>query len=333
MLARVRTPPQLFNPPPKHQASVLSSHSSPQATSPQPGSTVSGALFAVGAYGMWGLVPLYYIPIAFVGPLEILVHRSIWTMLTMVLLVLVFLRGRPLGPVMANPRLALPMITTGLIIGGNWLIFTWAVTNERVLETSLGYFINPLLNVLLGVVLLGERLRPLQTLAVGIAATAVLIRLVSFGTLPWVSLSLAFSFALYGLFRKRAPVDPLAGLLCESFVLLPLALGYFAWLAATGASAFVDGGMGLKGYLALAGPVTAAPLALFAAAAHRLPLSALGFVQYLAPSLSFLSAVFLLGEPFGLEQLVTFGLIWAALVVFLSDAIRHNHRQRRLVAA
>lgn len=292
-------------------------------------STAAGALCAVSAYGMWGFVPLYYVPISFVGPLEILVHRSVWTVLTMALLVFVVFRGRPMRPVWQNPRLALPMVATALIIGGNWLIFTWAVTNERVLETSLGYFINPLLNVLLGVILLGERLRTLQKVAVAIAALAVLIRLVSFGTLPWVSLSLAFSFALYGLVRKRAPVDPIAGLLCESAVLLPMALAYFAWIWAAGAAAFVDGGWGLKGYLMLAGPVTAAPLAFFAAAAHRLPLSVLGFVQYLAPSLSFLSAVFILGEPFGAEQLVTFGLIWVALVIFTTDAIRANRMRRR----
>jgi len=289
----------------------------------------SGALFAIGAYGMWGFVPLYYVPIGFVGPPEILVHRAIWTMLTMLLIVFVLFRGRPMRPVWQNPRLALPMIATALIIGVNWLIFTWAVTNERVLETSLGYFINPLLNVLLGVLLLGERLRPMQTVAVAIAGIAVMIRLVSFGTLPWVALSLAFSFALYGLVRKRAPVDPIAGLLCESAVLTPLAIVYFAWLWAIGGAAYLDGGWGLKGYLMLAGPVTAAPLALFAAAAHRLPLSVLGFVQYLAPSLSFLSAVFILGEPFGAEQLVTFGLIWVALVIFTTDAIRANRMRRR----
>jgi len=289
----------------------------------------AGALFAVAAYGMWGVVPLYYVPIGFVGPPEILVHRAIWTMLTMLLLVFVLFRGRPMRPVIDNPRLALPMIATSIIIGGNWLIFTWAVTNERVLETSLGYFINPLLNVLLGVVLLGERLRPLQMLAVGIAATAVMIRLVSFGTLPWVSLSLAFSFALYGLIRKRAKVDPLAGLLCESAVMLPVAIVYFAWLAATGTAAYLEGGWGLKAYLMLAGPITAAPLAFFAAAAHRLPLSVLGFVQYLAPSLSFLAAVFILAEPFGAEQLITFGLIWLALAVFTTDAIRANRMRRR----
>ena len=296
--------------------------------SPEP-SPATGALCAVAAYGMWGFVPLFYVPISFVSPLEILVHRSVWTALTMALLVFVVFGGRPLRPVWANPRLALPMIATAFIIGGNWLIFTWAVTNERVLETSLGYFINPLLNVLLGVVLLGERLRTLQKLAVAIAALAVLIRLVSFGTLPWVSLSLAFSFALYGLIRKRAPVDPIAGLLCESTVLLPLAIGYFAWLSAFGSAAFLEGGWGLKGYLMLAGPVTAAPLAFFAAAAHRLPLSVLGFVQYLAPSLSFLSAVFILGEPFGAEQLVTFGLIWVALAIFMTDAVRANRVRRR----
>ena len=213
---------------------------------------------------------------------------------------------------------------TTLLIGGNWLIYIFAVTHSRMLEASLGYYINPLVNVVLGVLLLRETLAPLVRVAVGIAATGVLWLGVYFGGAPWISLLLAVSFAFYGLLRKVAPVGPLIGLTVETLLLLPLAGGYLVYLIASGEAAFLSRRPVLDLLLVLSGPATAVPLLWFAAAARRLPLSTLGFLQYLSPTLQFLLAVLLYAEPFDRGKAIAFAFIWIALAVFAYHSVRRR---------
>jgi chloramphenicol-sensitive protein RarD len=247
-----------------------------------------------------------------------------WAFLVLAALCVAQRRGREIAAVFQARRTAAVLALAAAFIALNWLGYVWAVANARVLETSLGYYMNPLLNVLFGVAVLGERLeRPVQV-AVAIAAAAVAWLAVSAGHVPWIALLLATSFALYGLMRKLAPVGAVVGLLVETAFLLPLAGGYLAWAAATGRSAFVSSGATLGVLLALSGPVTAIPLLFFAGAARRLPLSTLGFLQYLSPTLQFLLAVLVYREPFDRARLVAFVLIWIALAVFAWHSARRG---------
>lgn len=275
-----------------------------------------GMLFAVAAYGLWGFAPVYWKLLHAAPASELLAQRVVWSLLLGALLIASTRSWREFARVLRSPRRVLPILASSLLIGVNWLIFLEAVNSGRVLATSLGYFLNPLVNVLLGVVFLGERLTRGQLLAVALGCVGVGLWAVDLGEAPWIALSLAASFGLYGLVRKVASVTPLVGFTLETLLLTPPALAYLAYLAAQGSMALPHEGPGVKALVVGAGVVTAAPLLCFTSAAHRLPLSTLGFFQYLAPSITFLLAVWLYGEPFGRTQAVAFSFVWAALVVF-----------------
>jgi chloramphenicol-sensitive protein RarD len=287
-----------------------------------------GLLYGVLAYGSWGFMPVYIKAVRGVPILEVLSHRVFWAFL--LLLALCWKQGE-LGTIRAairTPRTLALLAGSTAAIAVNWLAYIWAVANGHVLESSLGYFINPLVNVLFGDLILAETLdRPVR-IAVGVAAVGVLWMAIRAGHVPWVSLTLATSFGLYGLLRKLAPVGGLAGLTIETALLSPLAGGYIALAVATGRSGFLAGRPWIDFLLLMAGPVTAVPLLFFAGAARRLPLSTLGMLQYLSPSLQFLLAVFAYHEALDRPRLVAFVFIWTALVIFAV----HTARRTRLPA-
>ncbi|HEX7035509.1 MAG TPA: EamA family transporter RarD [Pseudomonadales bacterium] len=287
----------------------------------------AGVWFALAAYGLWGVAPVYFKLVDFAHPVEVVAHRIVWSVVVLALVIWL----RKLWPTMGQltRRQLGGLALSGLLISGNWLLFIWAIFNGRMLDASLGYFINPLVNVLLGVVFFREWLRPAQRLALAMAALGVLNEVLAVGLVPWVGLALATSFGLYGLVRKQIAVGAAVGLALETALVLPLALGYLWYAAAAGQSAFFDGSAAEVGLLVAAGPITVVPLVCFAAAAVRLPLSVLGFFQYLAPSAMLLLAVFVYGEPFRSSQLVTFGCIWTALLIFSGEALYHQKRLSR----
>lgn len=282
----------------------------------------AGVAFALAAFLFWGVVPLYFKLIGHVRPVEVIAHRVVWTMLFVLLLLPITRSVGSFVDLVRNRRALRLLAASASLIAINWVTFVWAVDNGKVLETSLGYFINPLVNVVLGMVFLDERLRRAQTTAVLLAASGVLVMIVGYGSLPWVSLVLPLAFGFYGLVRKRADVDSLHGLLVETLVLTPVALGYFAISAMRNETAFLHDGIRTDVLLVLLGPLTVFPLGCFAAGARRINLSTLGFIQYLAPSITFLLAVFAFHEPFGVTELVTFGLIWTSLLIFSVDGFR-----------
>ncbi|EMH4031375.1 protein rarD [Klebsiella oxytoca] len=289
--------------------------------------TRQGIFFALAAYFMWGIAPAYFKLIQQVPADEILTHRIIWSFFFMLALITL---GRSWPKVRAacqNRKRLLLLAVTALLIGGNWLLFIWAVNNHHMLEASLGYFINPLVNVLLGMLFLGERFRRMQWVAVALAFTGVLVQLWQFGSLPIIGLGLAFSFAFYGLLRKKIAIDAQTGMLIETLWLLPVAAAYLFLFADSPTSHLSANPWSLNLLLVAAGIVTTVPLLCFTAAATRLRLSTLGFFQYLGPTLMFLLAVTFYGETVGQDKLVTFGFIWAALILFTLDAL---YTQRKL---
>lgn len=290
---------------------------------------VQGVAFAATAFSIWGVVPLYFKQLEDILPGEVLAHRIIWTAVLLCLLLVATRRIRHLAPLWQVPGVWQRVVIASALISANWLVFLWAVMNQRVLETSLGYFINPLVSVLLGVVFLSERLRAAQIVAVAIAAAAIGYLVIQYGKLPWVSLVLAFSFGLYGFMKKKIALDALNGLFAETLVLLPFMLAYAVWITVRGEAAFATGELRYDILLPIAGPLTLIPLTCFAAGARRVQLSTIGFLQYLAPSLSFCLAVFVFHEAFGRAQLITFSLIWLSLAVYTVDSLHASHRRRR----
>lgn len=291
---------------------------------------VSGSLFAMAAYGIWGIAPIYFRWIGELGSVQIVAHRVLWSALLLVPLIVV-IGGLPrLRAVLRNPGQVAWLALSGVLIGANWLLFIHAVVSARVLEASLGYFMNPLVSLVLGMVFLGERLRPLQWLAVVVACIGVGNEIVRFGAVPWLGLMLALSFGFYGLVRKRLGVDSFTGLTVETWLLLPVAVGWLLWNGMLGNDLFTRS-PGDAGKLFLAGPITMLPLLCFAAAANRLTLASLGFFQYLAPTLQFVLAVWVFEEPFATGQWWTFGLIWLALLLFSASALRAQQRRRMRV--
>lgn len=283
-----------------------------------------GALFATMAFMIWGTIPLYFKSVQSVAPTEVLAHRVLWSMVFVGLLLVVWRRRTAIGSVLRDPRLMGWLTLSALLVSGNWLIFIWAVANDRVLESSLGYYINPLLNVVLGVLILREQLRPLQWFAVMLAAVGVGNLVLEFGRVPWVALGLALSFGLYGLIRKRVAVNAMSGLFVETLLLTPLAIGYLIVLGGRGGAVFGSGSTAMNLLLAAAGVFTATPLILFTAAARRLKLSTLGQLQYTVPTSHLLLAVFVFGETFTRSHAVTFAFIWVALGLYISDTYRED---------
>jgi len=283
--------------------------------------TLTGVGAASTAYLIWGLSPVYWKLLAVVPAFEILMHRMIWSFVF--LLPLIFFTGRRTAfwKAVMSPRVMLILLATTLLVGFNWFLFIWAINSEHILQTSLGYYINPLVNVLLGMIFLRERLRRVQMIALFLAAFAVGLMTVRYGQFPWVSLALAFSFAFYGLIRKIAPVGALVGLTIETMVLSIPAVGYLVYIDTLGKGAFLRISAGMDALLMGAALVTALPLLLFTVGARRLHLSTIGFLQYIAPSCTFLLAILVYGEPLVQGQLLTFILIWTALILFSADSV------------
>lgn len=285
-----------------------------------------GAIYAIVAYVFWGLIPIFFKTLAAASPGEILAQRIVWSVILLVLLLTVLGKVGDFFDTLRNPARLGPLALSSLFISINWLVFIWAINNERVLETSLGYYINPLVSVFLATVVLKERLSRLQIVAIVLAALGVLNQLLMFGKPPWVSLTLAFSFACYGLVRKKISVDPFVGLAVETFLLMPFSIAYLMYLLSKDQMVFLQQGLSLDILLVMSGAVTAFPLVVFAAAANRLTLTSLGLFQYIAPSVSFLLAIVLYKEPFGTTEVITFALIWVALAVFCADSLQDNKK-------
>ena len=293
----------------------------------------SGPLAAALAYILWGLFPLYIKQIVHVPALEIVLHRSAWSLVFVLGLLVLLRRFAWIGPVLRQPRTLAVFTLSALLLGGNWLLYVWAVNAGRVLDASLGYFINPLINVVLGYFVLKERPRPVQWAAVALAAAGVLWLAVGAGHLPWVSLVLAMSFGLYGLLRKTAPLGAIEGLALETLLLAPLAVGGLLWLALAGQGHFGQGDTATDLWLLAAGPFTAVPLLLFASGARRVSMATLGLLQYLGPSIQFVLGVFLYHEPFSASRGIGFVLIWGALAVYSAESWRVLRQQRQAAAA
>ncbi|WP_448212396.1 EamA family transporter RarD [Colwellia sp. MEBiC06753] len=305
------------------------SSSPTQASTPEASASNAGIINAILAYVMWGIAPVYFKLLADVGAGEILVHRVVWSSIFLLILVVAINKWQQFIAIITNKKTVSRLALTATILGVNWFLFIWAVNNDHILDASLGYYINPLLNVALGMVFLGERLRKWQGIAVAIAVLGVMIQVIMLGTLPIISLALAGTFGVYGLLRKKLHVDSFVGLLVESLILLPIALIYWQFFVVSEASNMLANSWQLNTTLVLAGVVTTAPLLCFTAAAKRLTLATLGFFQYIGPSLMFLIATFWYNEPLAPAKLLTFALIWGALVIFSVDSFNARRLRKR----
>lgn len=285
-----------------------------------------GVLAAAGAYICWGLLPLYWKQLQAVPALEILAHRMTWSLVFVVLLLALRRQWAWLRTTFANRRILLTYTISALLLALNWYLYIWAVNAGHVVETSLGYFINPLVNVILGVLVLHERLRLAQGAAIVVAAGGVLYLTFTLGSVPWIALVLAVTFGTYGLLRKTAALNALEGLALETMVLFPAALIYLLVLQGQARAAFVQTSVLTTLLLAGAGVATAIPLLLFATGARRLTLTTLGLLQYIAPTLQFLLGVFLYHEPVPMARLIGFGLIWLALGLYSAEGLLHSRR-------
>jgi chloramphenicol-sensitive protein RarD len=287
-----------------------------------------GVLYGLGAYGLWGAVPLFWPLVARAGSLELLAHRVVWSLVISALLALVLL-PRGWFARMADRRTLLMLGLAAAVVSVNWGLYIWAVNHGHVLETSLGYYINPILSILVGVVVLGERMATLQWVSVGLAALAVVVLTVEYGRLPWISLVLAASFATYGVMKKQVNGGAVETLTIESALLTPVALGYLVYLQAQGGSTFITLGWAHSLLLVATGVVTVVPLLFFAASATRLPLSTLGLLQYLAPTLQFILGVLYFGEQMSAGRWVGFGLVWLALMLMSGYGLHRANAARR----
>jgi chloramphenicol-sensitive protein RarD len=289
----------------------------------------TGMFYATLSYICWGMFPLYFKALQQIAPVEILVHRMLWSLLFVLALLAVRRQWGWLRTVLRQPRVLAGFAFSALLLSINWLLYIWAVNNDHVVDASLGYFINPLVNILLGLVFLKERLRPVQWLAVALAAAGVAWLTWQAGHPPWIGLALAFSFGGYGLLRKTALLGPLEGLTLEALLLFPLAFGYFVYLSWNGQNAFLSAPASTQWLLLAAGPITAIPLLLFAAGARRIPLSLMGLLQYLSPTLQLLLGVWLYHEPFGSARMAGFAVIWSGLVLYSAEGLWRNWKTRR----
>ena len=292
-----------------------------------------GVLFGIGAYLIWGFFPIYFKTMQVVPPAQILFHRIAWSFLLLAVLLLLRGQWRDLRAAITGPKMLAIYAIAACLLAINWLTYVWGVNAGYVVETSLGYFINPLVSVALGVVFLKERLRPMQWLPVGLAAAGVLYLTVQLGALPWIALVLALSFGLYGLLKKISPLGSLYGLTIETGVLFLPALGYLLFAESQGIGSFGHVGALNNILLALAGLFTTTPLLMFSSAARSIPLSLVGLLQYIAPTCQFLLGVLLYKEPFSHVQLIGFGIIWLALLMYTTEGfVVRRHRMAAAVA-
>lgn len=280
-----------------------------------------GILYAATAYILWGLFPIYFKALQNVPPMQILGHRIVWAFVFLLIVLTARREWSWIARVARQPKILAGFAASALLLSINWYIYIWSVNNDHVIDASLGYFMNPLVSVLLGFLLLHERLRPTQWTAVALAAAGVAWLSVQAGHPPWIALSLALSFGFYGLLRKTAALGALEGLSLETFLLFPIALGWLAWLSLQHENSFAQATLNSKCLLMAAGPITAVPLLLFAAGARRIPMSTLGLLQYFAPSLQLLLGVWLYDEPFGGPRLIGYAVIWSALALYSFDGL------------
>jgi chloramphenicol-sensitive protein RarD len=288
----------------------------------------SGLAYGFAAYGMWGLVPLFWPLLEPAGAVEILAHRMVWSLVALVLVLLALRRWSWIRPLLRQPARLWMIAVAATVISVNWGLYIWGVNSGHVVETSLGYFINPLVSIGFGVLLLRERLRPVQWAAVGVGVAAVAVLSIGYGSLPWIALTLAFSFATYGLVKKRIGLGGLESLAAETAVQFLPALGFVIFLTARGESTFGSGGAGHSALLASSGLITALPLICFGTAAVRLPLSTIGMLQYIAPILQFALGVAVFHESMPPERWAGFSLVWLALALLTWDALRTARRAR-----
>lgn len=291
-----------------------------------------GFLSCLGCYTIWGCLPLYFRALDHIQPTEMLAHRIIWSVPTGLVLILIARNWQQLREALTRKHI-LWLTVSALLIGVNWLVYIWAVSQERVMEASLGYYINPLINVLIGAIFFEEKLRPAQWFSVMVAAMGVAVMTSALGYLPWVALVLCLSFAFYSIIRKQVQVDSRAGFVVEAAILAPVALLWLNWFAGQPDGAWFGHSSWDFAWLLAAGPITAFPLILFAIAAKRLRLSTMGMMQYIGPTLQFLISVLVFREAFGLIHAVAFGFIWTALIVFTIDSVMGDAKARRLARA
>ena len=285
-----------------------------------------GIIAGLVAYLIWGFMPVYFKIVAAVDPLEVLAHRVIWALPFGALILTARQQWSEVKRALSHPSMRALLALSALFIGLNWFVYIWAIQDNRIFETSLGYYINPLMNMLVGVVFLGERLRPFQTMAVVLATTGVLVLTMSGDQVPWVALFLAISFTVYAVIRKRVVIGGMPGLFVETLLLMPMALAWVAYISASGRIVFASQDPSLTLWLCVAGPLTALPLLCFALAARRLPLTVIGFMQFLAPTIQFGTGVYY-GEQLTTAHLVCFGFIWVAVAVFSLDTLRSGTRR------
>ncbi len=290
--------------------------------------TPRGFAFAVSAYLLWGVLPFYLKALSEIPPLEVLAHRIIWAVPVAGLLLIVLGRTGDLIAAIRNPRMLAMALLTATLVAINWGIYVWSISNDHALDAALGYYINPLFSVALGALLLGERLTRLQLAAVGLAAAAVITLTISAGSLPWVAVGLTLSWGFYAFFKRSLPIGPNQGFLLEVLILLVPALGYLIWLSNNGQSHFTDSARNTW-LLIGTGVVTAVPLILYANGAKGLRLSTIGILQYIAPTMIFLAAVFAFGEEFGPARAIAFPMIWAALVIYSYSLIKNRKKPRQ----
>ncbi|NCP88203.1 MAG: EamA family transporter RarD [Anaerolineae bacterium CG_4_9_14_3_um_filter_57_17] len=279
-----------------------------------------GILYALGAYATWGLFPIYWKWLHTVAAPQLLAHRIGWSFLLLALFMTLGRQWKNLRQALTGRTLRI-YLAAALLIGVNWLTYVWAVNAGFIVETSLGYFINPLLSVLLGMIFLREKLRPLQWIPIGLAAAGVIYLTLNYGRLPWIALTLAFSFGFYGLVKKTAPLSSLFGLTLETGILFLPAVGFLVWQEVAGQAAFLHSGALTNFLLVGAGLVTTIPLLMFASAAKQIPLATIGIMQYIAPSIQLLLGIFLYKESFGATQIIGFGVVWLALLLFWLESV------------
>jgi len=291
-------------------------------------SDLSGWIFGLSAFIWWGLAPIYFKALEHVSALEILAHRVTWSIPVTLILMLMIRKRIDVFIILKNTRLLFGLIISTLLISFNWFIFTWAVTNNEILATSLGYFINPIMTIIMGVIILGERLSRLQWGAVAFVIIGVANQVFNYGEIPWIALSLATSFAIYGFIKKKLQVDSLNGFLVETSLALPLSAGYILWTLNDSSTLFLHHSISTDWLLVAGGVITAVPLILFATAAKKIPLSGIGFIQFLAPSITFILATKVYHEPLSTEQLLSFIFIWVGLGLYLVKPIKEHFFKR-----